>query len=345
MSSISISRRRMLSVALGAAAVTAAGPLSRADAATAGAARPAAGAFGPTITAEADSVFPEGIAWDRTRGAFLVTSTRQGTVSVVDGRGRVTPLVADPDPVIVSTLGVRADVRRNRLLVTYQDMGFGTRSEPGTKLTVSGLAEYDLATGRQLRLIDLAIGSSPIHAADRLVLDHEGTAYVVDPAAGYVYKVTADGKATVLVGSELLAPGDEGAGICGIALHPGGFLIVNHYTAGRLVRIPLDDPESLTVLLEDPALVGGDGSLLRPDGTLLVVTNQLAVPAGGQDSVAVVDSADGWTTARIRRDENPWPVSAPTDAALTPHGSYVLSGRADVLFTGGTSQNFVLRRF
>ncbi|HEU5110810.1 MAG TPA: hypothetical protein VFT95_19900, partial [Micromonosporaceae bacterium] len=38
---------------------------------------------GGVLRASAPSLHPEGVAWDATRGAFLVSSLRHGTVSVV----------------------------------------------------------------------------------------------------------------------------------------------------------------------------------------------------------------------------------------------------------------------
>ncbi len=197
----SLSRRQALGGVLAATAVAATGFASPAKASVPGTARAKGHAdpsFPATIICQADSLFPEGIDWDPTRNAFIVSSTRQGTVSIVDGTGTVTPLVPDPDPRIVSTVGLRVDAVRGRVLVAYDDIGLGTRSSSASALRVTGLAEYDLATGEQIRLVDLAIGSSPIHAADRLAVDGEGNAYVSDPAAGNIYLVTPAGEASIL---------------------------------------------------------------------------------------------------------------------------------------------------
>lgn len=329
-----VGRRRALAITLGAAAASALpAPANAAD----HPARPR------QITGHADSLHPEGIAWDPTRRAFLVTSPRHGTVSLVGFDGRVTPLVDDPDPVIVSTVGVAVDAPRSRLLVAYHDLGVGTRSTPGTFLKVSGLAVYDLVSGRQIRLVDLTLGASPIHAADRVAVDPCGNAYVCDPAAGNIYKVTPDGCATILVSSELLAPGSEGAGVTGIALHPGGFLLANHYTEGRLLKIPLHDPAAISAVPLDSPIIGSDGIALRQNGSLLAVCNHLAV-AAGQEVCAEVRPANAHWTGRASVRRTAWPVPVPTDIALTPYGGYVVSGRADVLFGGGLANDFVLQR-
>lgn len=52
------------------------------------------------------------------------------------------------DGVMVSTIGVRVDAPRQRVLAAYQDPGVGTRSTELTKLKQSGLGIFDLSTGR-----------------------------------------------------------------------------------------------------------------------------------------------------------------------------------------------------
>jgi len=58
----------------------------------------------------------------------------------------------------------------------------------------------------------------------------------------------------------------------------------------------------------------------------------------------VLGSTDGWRSASRLRQVEPWPDPAPTTVATTPYGEYVVSGRLDVLLSGGTSESFTLRR-
>jgi hypothetical protein len=89
------------------------------------------------------------------------------------------------------------------------------------------------------------------------------------------------------------------------------------------------------------ALVGGDGLALTRDGRLIAITNKLG--AAGVEQATVLSSRDNYRTAQVRSVE-PWPVSGPTTAAITPYGVYVLSGRIDVLLAGGWSDQFTIRR-
>lgn len=221
------------------------------------------------------------------------------------------------------------------------------RSTQATYLKVAGVAFFDLSTGEQQEIVDLAIGPEQYHAADRMVIDAFGNACICDPAANQIYLVTPAGKASILVDNTVLAPGVQlglGAGTCGLALHPGGFLLAVNYSQGILVRVPLADPASAAPVQIPSPLYGGDGIALGPDGALIVVTNSLAT-SKGTDAVTVLRSADErWSAAEVVRQVRPWPVPAPTAAAVTPCGSYVLSGRADLLGKGITANDFILRR-
>lgn len=276
-----------------------------------------------TIEAKAPVLHPEGVAWDPTRHAFLVGSLVHGTVSVVRPNGQVTTLAAVPrlGQQVVSTVGLKADPRRGRVLATYQHP-FDTDE------VRSGLGIFDLATGRVLHLVDLVIGPGG-HKANDVAFDRAGNAYVSDATSDTIYRVDVDGHASVFAKDPRLG----GNGNNGVAWHPDGYLLVGHYSQGRLFRVRHNKVDDVAV----PPLVGADGIALRPDGSLLVVTNGLA--SSGRNAVAVVRSHDGWRSARVVR-EKAWPTKSPTTVTLTPFGAYVVSGNLDKLLAGELVDDF-----
>ncbi|MBM7784351.1 SMP-30/gluconolactonase/LRE family protein [Tenggerimyces flavus] len=299
---------------------------------------PAAGASATpaprVIHASAPSLHPEGVAWDPTRHAFLVSSVRHGTVSIVGLDGKVRPFLAHP--AMPSTFGLHVDVRRHRVLVTYGDIGLSARSTPDTIGHVSGLAVFDLHTGRLERLVDLATTPGR-HAANDLTVDRAGNAFVSDVFAPELYKVTAAGHARVLVRDDRFA--STGFGMNGIVWHPRGYLLSVRYDSGTLFRIDLRNARVSEVRLNEP-LVGGDGMLLRTDGTLDVVTNTLG--GSGIDAVRRVRAVPGWSAARVAAtNPMPEPQTTMTDS---PFGLFSLAGRLDVLQAGQTTDTFVLRQ-
>ncbi|WP_158887430.1 SMP-30/gluconolactonase/LRE family protein [Amycolatopsis anabasis] len=307
------------------------------------AAVPARAAAWPSVLGgRAPSLHPEGVCWDPTRHTFLVGSMRHGTVSVVRRDGSVRTLV--DDGVMVSTIGVRVDAARRRVLAAYQDLGVGTKSSEATKNRQSGVGVFDLATGALRHRVDLSAvpGAAPgAHGTNDVAVDAHGNAYVTDVSAGEIYRVDPHGRASVLVSRPDLL-GKDGVGPNGIVWHPAGFLLAIRYDRGELVRVPIRAPHRARVVRTDEAFVGGDGLALRPDGSLVVACNHVACATTSR--VSVLRSFDGWASARAVARSGVWPDENPSTVAVTPHGTYVVEGRIADLFAGKYRDTFTLRR-
>jgi sugar lactone lactonase YvrE len=297
-------------------------------------------AWSATISGQTVDRYPEGVAWDPSRQAFLVGSIATGRVDVVDRQGRSTQLVREAPG--VSTFGLHVDAVRNRFLVTYGDIGNGEQSSEATAGKQSGVAIYNLRTGRLQYRVDLNTPAlNPAggnHGANDLAIDGRGNAYVTDPAGDAIYRITPAGKASVLVRDARFA--SSSIGMNGIVWDPAGYLLAVRYDVGRLLRISLDG--RITEVKLPKALVGGDGLALTADRKLVAVTNKLG--AAGDEEVTVLRSTDNYRSAKVVAAKT-WPIAGPTTVALTPHGAYVLSGRIDVLIAGGQSNEFDLHRF
>ncbi|MFK4088995.1 hypothetical protein ACI2LF_33075 [Kribbella sp. NPDC020789] len=282
--------------------------------------------------------YPEGIAWDPTRQAFLVGSIATGRISVVGRDGVPHPFGVAPG---ISTFGLHVDARRNRVLATYADIGAGERSSEATTYKESGVAVYDLRTGRLLRRVDLNTAQlNPAggrHGANDLAIDAVGNSYVTDPAGDAIYKIDAAGHASVLVRDARLRSDSIGAN--GIVWDPAGFLLTVRYDTGVLLKIT--PRRQISEVAVGKRLVGGDGLAITRNHRLVAVTNKLG--AAGAEEVTVLSSSDGYRTARVRSTQA-WPVAGPTTAAVAPDGTYVLSGGIDVLLAGGSTDRFTIRR-
>jgi len=292
-----------------------------------------------TISGETADRYPEGISWDPTRQAFLIGSMATGRISAVDRTGH--PRVVSEAPG-VSTFGLHVDAARNRFLVTYADMGVGENSSEATTNVQSGVAIYNLRTGRLERRVDL---NTPRlnppggkHTANDLAIDQRGNAYVTDPSGDAIYKVTPDGKASVLVRDARLQ--GQTIGMNGIVWDPAGYLLAVRYDNGKLYRI--SPHGAITEVRLAHPLLGGDGLAFTADRKLVAVTNKLG--AAGVEAVTVLRSSDGYRSAQVVTGQA-WPIPGPTTIAISPYGAYVLSGRLEVLLSGGQSSEFDLRRF
>ncbi|NYI04061.1 SMP-30/gluconolactonase/LRE family protein [Allostreptomyces psammosilenae] len=356
-SALAMSAALLLAPAAGAA--VAAPPATAPSAAGASAAAPSAdpaarhaARLPEVIEGEGRALHPEGVAWDPTRSAFLVSSIRHGTVSVVGADGVARTLIDDPR--LIATGAVRVDAARNRVLVTYGDVYGGpdallsVGSSPETRGRHSGLAVYDLTTGEPELMVDLG-GSPGLHLANDVAVDPFGNAYVTDSFTGTIHRVTPKGHASVLLSHPALDAGENAAGqpitgLNGIAYHPAGFLLTVRHDTGAVFRIPLAAPERFTEVRQQRPTPGADGVALGRNGALYVVTN--AIAPGGLDGLLELRSRDGWRTAR-QTGATASPEAAPSAVALTPRGNYVLSGHLPVLFGSGgrqTADGFVLRR-
>ncbi|WP_329541505.1 hypothetical protein [Streptomyces sp. NBC_01358] len=298
---------------------------------------------GDVLDIDSPDLVPEGVTWDPTRNTFLVSSARKGTVSIVTPQGTTRPLVTDPR--LVSTYGVHVDAAHQRVLVAYADPGAAESSAPGTTNRISGIGVFDLRTGEPIRLVDLTHlnpGRSNYFVNDFAVAP-DGTAYVADVFAPEIYKVTPDGRTSVLARDAGFAGEDDRPGLNGVVWHPSGYLLAVNDSTGSLYRVSPRDGHVRSVRLERP-LLGGDGLSIHGDGDLAVVTNTMATPKG-REAVTVLHSNSDWCGATTVRTVAPWASSEPTTSVGTPYGTYVISGGVGTLFSGGApADTFTLRR-
>ncbi len=269
-----------------------------------------------TITINAPGLMPEGIEYDATRGQLLVGSISQSSVSVVADDGTLTPLVQDAK--LKSIIGLEIDAQRNRLLFASTDQA-----------KVGQLGIYDLTTGAEIHLVDLAALTPDAsgHFPNDIAVDNDGNAYVADSAAGVFYKVDVDGNASIF----LQDPSFIGSFILnGIAFNPNGYLVA--VRSPDLVKIPLDTPQSFSVVKIDGDVQGGDG-IIFSDAKMLVAA------VGNPKHVVQLTSDDDWATATITGDFQVAPDSA-TTVAIRDGVPYL----TDAQFNKPDAQSYTLKR-
>jgi DNA-binding beta-propeller fold protein YncE len=263
------------------------------------------------ITMNTPGFVPEGVEYDTKNERFLVGSLAEGTVFVVAVDGKLRPFIKDPE--LKSSVGIEVDEARDRLLVANSDSSvFGGRGAGQAKLGV-----YDLTSGRRLAMVDLgAVGpaEAKAHFANDLTVGPDGSVYVTDTLARVIYEVTPQYVASVFLANVFGAA--ERHMLNGIVYDPAGYLLVAESAAGDLYKVPLADPESFTkVTLAEP-VVGADGLLWHPDGSLIVVRNDKS------QLVLALKSTDDWASAHV--DSKGTYSGEATTAALTQNGIYVV---------------------
>ena len=235
------------------------------------------------IVAERGGFVPEGIEYDNNRGRFLTGSIADGTIYEITSNGRLIPAISSPD--LNASVGIEVDESRDRLYVANSN----------TALT-NGAAElgvYDLATGEQLAMVDLAasIPNKPAdagHFANDVAVSKAGVAFVTDSRMKIVYKVDKYYRASVLIDFGV----DADFGLNGIEYHPAGYLIVASPGTGEFIRVPVDNPQRWEMIDLDVPATGVDGVVWASDGSLAGVSNN-------RSRAVKYVSDDNWRSARL----------------------------------------------
>lgn len=106
-----------------------------------------------------------------------------------------------------------------------------------------------------------------------------------------IYKVTADGKASVFADSPLFKT--AGIGLNGIVWNKDGFLLASSTGKGCLYKVSLTDPQNVIQVGAEQFFMGADGLIFDKDMNLCLVQNQ------GSDKIYKLQSDDNWQSARI----------------------------------------------
>lgn len=267
-------------------------------------------------------LYPEGLEYDSERDNFVVTSLKEGSVGLVNKKGAYTRLVDDPK--LISTIGIRLDKKRNRILVANSDPGVSVKTSAATQRKIAGLGVYELTTGKLIRYVNLSeLSPKGNHFANDIALDEStGTAYVTDSFSPIIYKVTEEGTPSIYLKNDRFA--GEGFNLNGIVLYKD-FLVVAKANEGILFKIPLTEPEKFTEIKIDQKFGGADGLLKDDKGDLVVIAN------GSLLAVYKLRSDDNFESARVvASDTGNWRFN--TTGALYCGKPYVLNAELDQLF-------------
>lgn len=268
------------------------------------------------ITVPQRALSPEGIQYDEVNKRFIVSSRTQGRIGTVRDDSTYTQLANDPR--LVSTIGLNLDAPRQRLLAAVSDAGVNTsRSTATTLRKLAALAIFNPSSGALTSYVDLgALRPALPHFANDIAVDAQGNAYITDSLSPIIYKVDAQGVATVFLENSQLS-GGTAFGLNGIVYHPDGYLLVAKSDNGILYKVPLASPGSFSAVTSTQGLVGADGLLLLDNNTLLVV-------AGSQNTVFRMASTDAWATTRATGSFATGAVSATTIARRNGTEAFVL---------------------
>jgi Cu-Zn family superoxide dismutase len=214
------------------------------------------------FTLPGNTVFPEGIAYQPSSGAYFVSSTTDGTIF----RGTLrepaaTVFLAPGGDGRTSATGLKVD-SRGRLFVS----GAGTGQ----------MFVYDAASGALLGKV--SNGLTPTFIND-VAVTSAGDAYFTDSMNPILFKVAADANGQYTLESWLDFTGtaltyQTGFNLNGIAASEDGkYLIVIQSNTGKLFRIEIASKAVTEINLGGATFTNGDGILLNGN-TLYISRNQ-----------------------------------------------------------------------
>jgi len=189
----------------------------------------------------------QAIAWDASRGKFLVGTAAKGRVLAIaeDGSSEVLLEAAD-NKGMWSVNGLAADPARNRLWIstaaTQKFEGFAPAEE-----NQGALLEFNLETLEPVNQYFLPIDRLP-HELGSLALTDDGHVYVIDRALPVVYRKTPDGdRLEAFVGSRELVSFSD------LAVAPDNSRL---FVADRAMGVFVVDP-----VAEQATMLGGPDNL------------------------------------------------------------------------------------
>jgi len=242
------------------------------------------------IEFEAPESYPEGVTFNPKTSNYYVSSARLGTIGEVSSDGKYKAFYQSPE--LKSTYGLKISNDQKRLFACVGDANYSKFKSPGTDKKLAHLIAIDLKSGKKVLDVDLAGLVPGKHFPNDLTLDKSGNAYITDSFANVIYKVSPDGKASVLAKSDLFMT--EGVGLNGIVWNPGNFLLVASSGAGTIFKVDVANPMNITRVELPQFFMNADGLLLNDANTLTLVQN------GGSNRIFQLQSSDNWKSAKVK---------------------------------------------
>ncbi len=283
------------------------------------------------------TLYPEGVGWDATNKRFLVTSIRKGEIGSVKDDGSY--WVFAKDSRMVSSVGIKIDEMRDRVLVCNSDPGAAEKSSPATTGKLAALAVFQLSTGRLIKYVDLAKGLDGGHFCNDIAIDKDGTAYITDSFSPIIYKVDVNYESSVLINDKTFS--GKSFNLNGIVVKDD-YLIVDKMNSGQLFKIPKNNPGAFTEVKLKKKIFGADGLIWGIDGSLNVIANNNAhvgVPAStATNAVIKLSSNDNWASASVIGEADTGDVFA-TTGTLRNKQIYVMHAMLHILFNPKTKKH------
>jgi sugar lactone lactonase YvrE len=204
---------------------------------------------------------PEGIAHDPSTRAFFVGSTWQRRIVRIGADGAQSDFTPRDSDALLGVLGMQVDAERRLLWAAHASAGAGMPIRGDSSQGRSGLALFDLDTGRLIR--NLVPPDDALHFLNDIALASDGSIYVTDSMTGTIYR--ADPDATALTPLVTLPSGGNG-----IALTPNQDVLYVAGAGGGAFRVDIATRSFVRLSTPEGIEIGADGFYLN-EGDLIAV--------------------------------------------------------------------------
>ena len=210
---------------------------------------------------------PESIAWDDSRGAFLVGTLDTGVVFAVTPGGKTKELLrASEKNGILAITGLAVDAARNRLWLSSAGVPVFV-GLPAADLGRAALLEFDLKKLKLLNRFDIPVDGLP-HVPGRISITPQGDVYFIDRALPMVFR-----KMAATAGVEPFMAKDDMTGFKDMALsETGNRMYIADGALGILV-VDIEAKTSTMLGVPETLNVGGISGLMYSEGSLLMLQN------------------------------------------------------------------------
>jgi sugar lactone lactonase YvrE len=281
-----------------------------------------------------DALYPEGVAYNSRTGEFYVSSLRKGAIGTLNSSGVYTQVFEHPD--LISSIGLSADITRDRLIACVSDPGVGIKTNEKTKGNLARLMVFNVNSKKLIKKIELGQLKKGGHFCNDMTVDDQGNIYVTDSFSPVIYKVDKAYKASIFAESESFK--GEGFNLNGIVYHPKGYLLVAKYNDGSLWKVSVKNPKDITQIRLKEPYSGLDGLVLISENEVVGIQNN------GADKVHKFTTSDDWKTASTVTVTPQ--LKFPTTGVKTTDGVYVVEGKLSEIFADiktATSSKYTLK--
>lgn len=284
------------------------------------------------------NLFPQGMDYSARSKMFYLTSLTKGNVYKLSESGGVS--LAYKSTAFKSSIGIKLDETRKRLLVTNGDPGYAySRDSQAKPFKTAGLVVFDLGSGKVIKVLDFTTlfpkQDSMTFYPNSIDVLNDGTILVADSKSASIYAVDPDYNISIFSQSpQFLSKDPENPlNLTGITSNDKYVFVLNSNT-GKLFRIEIKTKN----LVEVPSPI-----TIKSGSNLIINKDKMYITNSELGYVTQVNISTGYSEIRPILDVDlkiNKVNSYPTSVAISDNILFVLNSHLNILFSKGGEDRF-----